>query len=137
MAWVSPPTFAVSEVVTAARMNILSDDLSYLKGNAGAVAIVDALSVTVNTAAASGLAVTNSSANAGAYTGLSLNNDGGASAGAYRCSSTNTAYGGVNSLNFLTIGAHPFSIGTSNLVRQLIDANGNVGFGTLVPQGKL
>jgi hypothetical protein len=39
MAWTAPPTFAVSEVVTAARMNILSDDLSYLKGNAGTVAI--------------------------------------------------------------------------------------------------
>jgi hypothetical protein len=31
MAWSTPPAFAVAEVVTATRMNILSDDLSYLK----------------------------------------------------------------------------------------------------------
>ena len=39
MAWSAPPAFAVSEVVTAARMNILSDDLAYLKGSSGAVTI--------------------------------------------------------------------------------------------------
>ena len=137
MAWSAPPTFVVSEVVTAARMNILSDDLSYLKGLAGTVAIQDSMTVSVNVAAAAGMTVTNASANAGAYTGLSINNDSASSAGAYRCSSTNTAYGGVNSLNFLTLGAHPFGIGTSNQLRILVDANGNTGFGTSSPQGKL
>ena len=39
MAWSAPPTWAVSEVVTAARMQILSDDLAYLHGDAGTVTI--------------------------------------------------------------------------------------------------
>ncbi|HWP89202.1 MAG TPA: hypothetical protein VNM70_15075, partial [Burkholderiales bacterium] len=130
MAWSAPPTFVVSEVVTAARMNILSDDLSYLKGLAGTVAIQDSMTVSVNVAAAAGMTVTNASANAGAYTGLSINNDSASSAGAYRCSSTNTAYGGANSLNFLTLGAHPFGIGTNNQLRILVDSAGNTGFGT-------
>lgn len=46
MAWVSPPTWAVSEVVTAVRMQILSDDLSYVRGLAGAVNTRAALAVT-------------------------------------------------------------------------------------------
>jgi hypothetical protein len=46
MAWTAPPTWAVSEVVTAARMQILSDDLSYVRGLSGAVNTRAALAVT-------------------------------------------------------------------------------------------
>jgi hypothetical protein len=43
MAWAAPATFTVSQVVTAAQINVLSDDLKYLKGQAGAVTIEDEL----------------------------------------------------------------------------------------------
>jgi hypothetical protein len=138
MAWTAPRTWNVGEIVTAVMMNAhVRDNLAYLKGQAGTVTIEDALSVTVNTNTANGVTITNSNAGSSAYTGLNLENDSGADAGAYRCSSTNTAYGGVNSLNFLTIGAHPFAIGTNNVVRMLFDSAGNIGLGTSSPRSVL
>ena len=39
MAWSTPAAFAVAELVTAAKLNIMKDDLIYLKGQVGTVAI--------------------------------------------------------------------------------------------------
>lgn len=39
MAWTTPPTFTAGTVLTAANLNILSDDLSYLKGITDGVAL--------------------------------------------------------------------------------------------------
>jgi hypothetical protein len=46
MAWTAPATWSVSEVVLASKMNLhVRDNLKYLKGQAGAVAIEDALMI--------------------------------------------------------------------------------------------
>jgi hypothetical protein len=46
MAWTAPKTWSVSEVVTASMMNThVRDNLKYLKGQAGGVAIEDSLTV--------------------------------------------------------------------------------------------
>jgi hypothetical protein len=139
MSWTSlaNPAYVTGHVMTQSDMAEITNNLRYLKGTDGAVAIDNALGVTVNTNAAAGITITNSNAGSSAYTGLNLENDGGADAGAYRCSSTNTAYGGANSLNFLTIGAHPFAIGTNNVVRQFFSSDGKIGFGTTSPQSVL
>ncbi len=47
MAWSSPRTWTAGEIVTAAIMNThVRDNLNYLKGNAGTVAIASSMSVT-------------------------------------------------------------------------------------------
>jgi len=137
MAWTAPATYSVGQVVAAVDLNLIRDNLNYLKGNAGPVALADALSIAVNVNTAGGLTVVNSNAGSSALSGVVLNNDGGNVAGLYRNSSTNTAYGGANSLNLLTTGAHPFGFSTSNALRMLIDASGNVGIGTASPLSKL
>ena len=47
MGWTAPDTFSVSEVVTAAKMNLnIRDNLNYLRGLAGAVNIRSSLAIT-------------------------------------------------------------------------------------------
>lgn len=138
MAWTAPATWSVAEVVTAAKMNThVRDNLKYLKGQAGAVAIEDAVTIGVNTNAANGLTITNSNANSSAFANLYMVNDGGSIGGLLRNSTTNTGYAGVNSISLMTFAAHGLGLGTNNSIRQYIDSTGNVGFGTLVPQGKI
>lgn len=46
MAWTAPATYSVSEIVLASKLNLhIRDNLNYLKGNAGAVAFADAITV--------------------------------------------------------------------------------------------
>jgi hypothetical protein len=54
MAWTPPgsPYFVVAEVVTAAKMNVLSDNLRYLKGTDGAVQIDNDLTASLSGGAA-------------------------------------------------------------------------------------
>lgn len=44
MAWNPPATFAVDEILTAAKLNQVAESLAYLHGDAGAIALNDALS---------------------------------------------------------------------------------------------
>lgn len=58
MAWTAPATYSVSEVVTASKLNThIRDNLLYLKGQAGAVAIEDDMTIGATTAAAARLHV--------------------------------------------------------------------------------
>src|SRR5262245_3580658 len=59
MPWTVPASWSVSEVVTAAKMNThIRDNLNYLKGAAGTVAIDSAM--TIATTGGSGLTVSGS-----------------------------------------------------------------------------
>lgn len=78
--------------------------------------------------------IRNLSNNASTYTVLEFGNDASSLLGGFFVtSSTNTAYGGINSLNLLNITAAPLVFGTTNTVRMTIAAGGNVGIGTPTP----
>lgn len=48
MGWTAPATYSVSEIVLASKLNThIRDNLNYLKGNAGAVAISDDITATL------------------------------------------------------------------------------------------
>jgi hypothetical protein len=52
-------------------------------------------------------------------------------------SSTNTAYGGVDSLNIWQYHSKPITLVTNNVVRAIVTGDGNVGIGTTSPSTKL
>jgi hypothetical protein len=85
------------------------------------------------TAAAQNLALRVTNTATDGYSTLQLFDD---QAGIYRAGSGVSAYGGASSLNILTVGGHPITLGTSNTVRLTVDPSGNVGIGTL-PSAKL
>lgn len=68
------------------------------------------------------------------YSTLQLFDD---QAGIYRAGSGVSAYGGASSLNILTVGAYPVTLGTSNTVRMTVAGSGNVGIGTASPTKKV
>jgi hypothetical protein len=122
MAWTAPPAFVVSEIVTAARMNILSDDLNYLKGNAGGVTISDTLTATARGATKFGQVTldrtetgTGGTPAAGAHWRLFVDNVGGGGG--------NSTFGFYDAINAR--------------VAMGIDNNGNLGIGTTNPAGRL
>lgn len=45
MAWTAPATYSVAQIMTAASMNLIRDNLNYLKGNAGTVTIASGVIV--------------------------------------------------------------------------------------------
>ena len=75
------------------------------------------------TAAAQNLALRVTNTAADGYSTLQLFDD---QAGIYRAGSGVSAYGGASSLNILTVGGHPITLGTSNTVRLTVDATGRV-----------
>lgn len=59
MAWSAPATFNVGDILTAAQLNVnVRDNLNYLKGNAGAVAIANSMTVAGTLVATAGAANT-------------------------------------------------------------------------------
>jgi hypothetical protein len=82
------------------------------------------------TAAAQNLALRVTNTAADGYSTIQL---GDANAGIYRNGSTQSSYGGASSLNILTVGGHPITLGTSNTVRLTVDPSGSVGIGTTSP----
>lgn len=136
MAWTAPSSYAVSEIVTAAKLNIqVRDNLNYLKGNAGAVLISDTLQASglgigVAPAPASYIAYIRGNLpvrieqTASAIDYLDLNNTAGSNRWAIRIRDLAEGDFGIRDV-------------TAGLYRMYMNAAGNVGFGTIAPQGKL
>lgn len=123
MAWSAPPTWTVGQVVTAAQMTVLSDDLNYLKGSAGAVQIDNDLTAVL----AAGGSVTAQGTNNGAFARLRL--------------LTKRSSGTVVDWRILANGISDtgelvFYDTTAAAERLRIENNGNVGVGTAAPLGR-
>lgn len=124
MAWSTPasPWTAVNEVMLSAKMNILADDVRYLKGLAGAVTIEDELASIV----AAGGTLTAQGTNNASFARLKLlAKTGGGAAIDWRL--------------FANVGAAAeFSIFENAADERFrIMPGGNVGIGATAPQGKL
>lgn len=91
---------------------------------AGPVTITGTLTQTGSASGSSIYAlITNTAAN-----GYSAMQFGDSNASIFRCGSTQSGYGGVNSLNIGTINASPVTIVTNNLVRMTINSSGDAAF---------
>lgn len=116
MAWSSPPAFVVSEVVTAARMNILSDDLTYLKGaptfDGAPVMAAGQLNVKAASQNNNQIRFQNSAGTNKTAIGSDIN--------------TNT---GVNTFEVFDL--------VAGALRLIVADGGSVGVGVAAPQGKL
>lgn len=138
MAWTAPRTWVVSEIVTAALMNThVRDNLAYLKGQAGTVAIEDAITVAGTVAASTTGGNALSAALSATTGGLAIVMANVASQNA-QISLTNT--GQRNALIYMDRAADKLKIsqnGTANPAIS-IDGNGQVGIGAATtPRGAL
>lgn len=143
MTWSAPRTWSVSEIVTASMMNThVRDNLDYLKGNAGAVVISDALQVEKATADSqfyiSSVSPRLAIGNHATYASRTLS-------ARWVMATTGGDYGlttagdsqifteGINggTAGRLVLGAN------SSLTQLVLATNGNVGMGVAAPQGKL
>lgn len=141
MAWSAPasPWTAVSEIMVAAKMNILADDVRYLKGMAGTVAIESGVAVT-GALSATGTVVAGDEvqsivAAGGSVLAQGTNN---ASFARYRMLAK-TSGGATIDWRFLANGGgfSEFSIYEAATERMRVAAGGNVMIGAGAPQGKL
>ncbi len=146
MAWSAPRTWVVSEVVTASVMNAhVRDNLKYLKGQAGDVTIEDRVNIPLTSGTnGKGLRIGDATNQYANFQGLDL------SSNSYIFFSTNRQYDGSawQQLNAraaglvqitqdaLTFATFPASSSVPT-VRFKIDNAGNVGIGTVTPQGPL
>lgn len=140
MAWTAPATWSVSEVVTASKMNThIRDNLNYLKGNAGAIAISAAMTVTAG--ASSEDTVAARSGNSAQYAAVSVGRTAGeaelaVAAGAGHFFNGTVAGDAVLRNNDATkklfLGAGP----NGSVEVATITASG-MGVGVNAPQGKL
>jgi hypothetical protein len=131
MAWTAPASWSVSEIVLASKMNThIRDNLDYLKGNAGAVAISDRVGITV--------AANNTTGDLsldGAYGAINdYHQIGWLGVSAIRGIAS---AGGEMSFDFILQSAGSGTIATGRNVMRMNGGNGNVGIGTTSPQGKI
>ena len=83
------------------------------------------------------LKIENANGASNAYSELRLYTDNANYGTLFRNSSTNSGYGGVNSLNLGTIASEPVSLVTANTSRLTVTGAGNVGIGTASPTSVL
>ena len=132
MAWSSPTAsyFATNEIVLAAKMNVLSDDLRYLKGLDGAIALDNRAGITVAANNTTGdLSLDGSYGSVNDYHQI-----GWASVSAMRGIAS---AGGEMSFDFILQSAGSGSIAAGRTVMRMRGGDGFVGIGTTAPQGKL
>jgi hypothetical protein len=138
LAYAAPAAFAVGEVVTAAKMQVLADDITYFKLSpvfdgspvVGAAASAQTLSVFGNAdAAASGPLIAKNTSAGTIGTAMTLDATG--ATGGRKYSFISTASGAS------AAGLFGIYDGTASAYRMAVDLNGNVGFGTTAPQGAL
>lgn len=145
MAWSAPatPWTAVAEVITAAKMNILAADVRYLKGLDGPPTIEDVL--TVSQAGGyhqielvkSGETARGYYGHAGAITYLAANRN--PTTGVFADTAKSAALiqldgsAAASAISFFTASV----ANNAGAARMFIDGSGNVGIGTISPQGKL
>jgi len=97
------------------------------------------LDVAGNVSGTNKLLIQNSNNGSNSYAALGFQSDFGHTytPGILLNSSTNPAYGGVDSLNIWQFHSKPISLVTSNIVRMIVTGGGNVGIGTTSPGAKL
>jgi hypothetical protein len=146
MAWTAPATWSVSEVVTAAKMNLhVRDNLKYLKGQSGAVVLEDRLEVPATSGTTGhGLRFTTGALWPGTLQGLDV------SSSSFLFFATNRFYTGSawDQLNSRAGGAfqmvndaavwYTFAAASSTAVERMrLDNTGALGIGTATPAGRL
>lgn len=146
MAWSAPRTWSVSEVVTAAMMNThIRDNLKYLKGQAGGVAIEDMLTVGAATAPSASLHAIRSGS--GAQEAIRLDNttntSGNGSSITWRNAAQSFNTGLIQAMRngagvdfLLQFGATSDFSSVNAPVGMTLSSTG-LGIGTTAPQGKL
>lgn len=125
MGWTAPATYSVSEIVTAAKLNLhIRDNLNYLKGTSAPVVIDNDLTSVL----AGGGTLAAEGTNNNSFARLRM-----------LCKLTSSAVVDwrimANAVSGL--GELVFYDATAVAERMRLDASGNVGIGTTAPQGKL
>lgn len=148
MAWtaVTTPYFTIGEVVTATKMNALSDNLRYLKGTDGPTLLENRLTLpTTSGTSGIGLRFASGGTDYASIQGMDLGGN------SYVFFGTNRQFDGTGwqqltsragtavqiSQDNLTVQAFPASSSTPAERLRIVGTNGNVGIGTSTPQTRL
>lgn len=145
MAWSSPPTWSVAQLVTAAQMQVLSDDLKYLKGQAGAITLEDRLEIPcVSGTDGKGLRFTSGGTGMGNFQTLDLGSNSYVFYAANRYfdgtqwQQLNSRAGGSYQIKDDTVTWATFAAASSTQTERMrLDNAGNLGIGSQAPQGKI
>lgn len=131
MAWTTPATISVGDTATAAWANTtVRDNLLYLHGDAGAIALIAPLSITGNITSTANLRAQS------AASGLWLDET--SAKGAYLVLNSSQLQVQRRATNFGAFEASPFAMNIGAPSSSLfMDANGLIGMGTASPAGKL
>lgn len=145
MAFTSVPTYTVGQILTAANLNTyLRDNMAYLKGQAGSVAIENTMSIGPTSAGASSSIRIGGNATGNRYAYFDLSGDDTYGDG-LRVIRDNTGpnttsrvvHRGTGNFEFQTIEAADIMFRTNASYRGGVTSTGNWGFGTTSPQSRV
>lgn len=108
----------------------------YSLGNVGIGTINPAQALAVKGTAGAGTQIASHISGTGAsdFADFAYFNNAGSVVGAFRANSaTNTAYGGINSINFINVLPAPLTFATDNTVRLWVSSTGGVAIGAAAP----